>query len=111
MKNREFIEKRRMVRRQQAQVISTIEGFAKRSKLITIVYNRTLWGRVSMQININKYNKVVNEMVEYLKTFCNYVEEENDGSMWLHNYDYLVEDEDADVWAVEYAICVHHLKK
>lgn len=108
MRDREFIEKRRMVRRQQAQVISAIEGFAKRSKLITIAHNRRLWGRVYLQINISKYNKVVNEMVEYLKTFCNYVEEESNGSMWLHNYDYLAEDEDADVWAIEYEICIHH---
>lgn len=111
MRDREFVEKRRMVRRQQAQVISAIEGFAKRSKLITIVYNRRLWGRVCMQVNINKYNKVVNEMVEYIKTFCDYVEEENNGSMWLRNYDDLVEDEDADVWVLEYEICLHHLKK
>ena len=110
MRNREYVEKRRMVRRQQAQVISAIEGFAKRSKLITIVYNRSFWGRVCMQININKYNKVVDEMVEYIKTFCNYVEEENNGSMWLRNYDDLAE-EDEDVWVLEYEICLHHLKK
>jgi hypothetical protein len=107
MRNREYVEKRRMVRRQQAQVISAIEGFAKRSKLITIVYNRSFWGRVCMQINISKYNKVVSEMVEYIKTFCDYVEEENNGSMWLRNYDDLAE-EDEDVWALKYEICLHH---
>ena len=111
MRDRELMEKQRMVRRQQAQVIRTIEGFAKRSKLITIVHNKRVWGRVYMQINISKYNKIVNEMVEYLKTLCNYVEEENDGSIWLHNYDYLIDDEDADVWALEYAVCVHRLNK
>ena len=109
--NKELIEKRRMVRRQQAQVIKTIESFTKRSKLITIVYNRQLWGRVCMQINISKYNKVVNEMVEYIKTFCNYVEEENNGGMWLCNYDDLAKDENADVWTLEYSFCLHQLKK
>ena len=111
MRNKELMEKKRIVRRQQAQVISAIEGFAKRSKLITIVYNRSFWGRVCIRININKYNKVVNEMVEYIKTFCNYVEEEDNGSMWLRNYDDLAENENADEWALEYEICLHQLKK
>lgn len=107
MMNKELMEKRRMIKRQQAQVIREIENFAKRSKLITIIYNRSFWGRVCMQININKYNKVVNEMVEYIKTFCDYVEEENNGSMWLRNYDDLAEDEEADMWTLEYEICLH----
>lgn len=106
------MEQKRLVKRAQRQFITNIESFAKRSKFVTIRYTRTFWGRVCMQIDVSKYNKVVNEMIEYIKTFCNYVEKENNGSMWLRNYNDLAEsEEDCNEWALEYDICVHCINK
>ena len=104
-----IIEKKRLAKRAQGQFRKQIEAFAKRSKFITIVQHRTYWGRIYLQINVDKYNKVVNEMIEYFKTLCNYVEEDNDDTMWIRNYNDLTE-ENNELWAIEYDICVHCLK-
>lgn len=102
------MEKKRQIKKIQREFIEKIKDFEKRSKFINIKYVNTLWGRCVMQINIAKENKVVDEMIEYIKDLCNYIEE--DGySVWFSNYDRYVED-NPDEWALEYEICVHKLK-
>ena len=99
------MEKKRLVKKAQREFIEKIRGFEKRSKFITIKYINNLWGRCIMQINISKENKIVDEMIEYIKNLCSYIEE-NGNSVWFSNYDRYAED-NPDEWALEYEICVH----
>lgn len=100
----------RIIKRELRRFKKEIEAFEKRSKMIKILYSRDIFNRLSMQINIIKNGKVVEEMINYVKGFCNYVETEENGSMWLRNYDDLA-DEDTDYSKAEYNICIHFVKK
>lgn len=100
-------EKIKLVKREQRMVIENLRKFEKRSKLIKIVYSRAMWGHYKAQINISKENKVVLEMIDYLKTLCSFVEEEKDGTLWLRNYDDLAIEENDKWWDLEFEFCVH----
>lgn len=99
----------KLVKRELRGFKKEIETFEKRSKMIKIIYVRDIFNRLSMQINVTKNGKVVEEMVNYVKGFCDYVETEENGSMWLCNYDDLT-DEDENYLKAEYNICIHFVK-
>ena len=100
-------EKIKFTKREQRAVIENLKKFEKRSKLIKIVYSRAMWGHYKAQINISKENKVVLEMINYLKTLCSFVEEENNGTLWLRNYDDLAIEENDNWWDLEFEFCIH----
>ena len=74
-------------------IIEEIEKFAKRSKFIAV---RRKWDygflRVDLEIVENKLNtKVPTELLNYLKSFCKYCEDEREMNLsnpaiWLKNY-------------------------
>ena len=101
--------KLRLIKRELRGIKREIEGFEKRSKMIKVIYARDILNRYYTQINITKKNKIVNEMIEYIKGFCDYVEIEKDGSMWLRNYNDLT-DTDTDCSKAEYQCCIHFVK-
>ena len=75
-------------------IIEEVEKFAKRSKFITV---RRKWTygflRIDLTIVENKLNtKVPTELLNYLKSFCDYCEDERETNqphpaIWLKNYD------------------------
>ena len=99
----------KLIKRELRQFKKEIENFEKRSKIIKVVHKFEFNNRYSTQINVTKKNKVVNEMIEYIKGFCDYVEVEQDGSIWLRNYDDLTE-EDANYSKPEYEVCIYFIK-
>ena len=99
----------RLIKRELRRIKREIETFEKRSKMIKVIYARDIFNRYYTQINITKKNKVVKEMIEYIKGFCDYVEVEKNGSMWLRNYDDLAYT-DTDHSKAEYSICIHFVK-
>lgn len=99
----------RLIKRELRRTIREIGIFEKRSKMIKVIYARDILNRHYAQINITKKNKIVNEMIEYIKSFCDYVEIEKDGSMWLRNYNNLA-DTDTDCSKAEYQFCIHLIK-
>jgi hypothetical protein len=99
----------RLIKRELRRTTREIEIFEKRSKMIKIIYARDIFNRHYTQINITKKNKIVNEMIEYIKSFCDYVEIEKDGSMWFRNYNDLA-DTDTEYSKAEYQFCIHLIK-
>lgn len=99
----------KMVKRELRAVKKEIEAFEKRSKMIKVIYARDIFNCHYTQINVVKKNKVVNEMIEYINNLCDYVEVEENGSMWLRNYDDLA-DEDTDNLTAKYSFCIHFVK-
>ena len=101
-------QKLRMVKRQLRAFKTEIEKFEKRSKAITVIHKFELCNRYYIQINITKQNKVVNEMIEYIKGLCDITYTDPDGTMWLKNYDDLTDTEDYS--QPEYDVCIHTVK-
>lgn len=99
----------RLVKRELRGFKKEIETFEKRSKMIKIVSARDIFNRHYTQIDVVKNNKVVEEMIKYVKNLCEYVEVEKDGTMWLCNYNDLA-DEDTDYSKAEYNICIRFVK-
>ena len=100
----------KLVKRQIRAFKAEIEKFEKRSKAITVVHKFEIYNRYYTQINITKQNKVVNEMIEYIKGFCDVVEIDTDGTVWLRNYDDLADEDTDDYSQVEYDVCIHTVK-
>ena len=100
----------RIVKRELRAFKAELEKFEKRSKAITVVHKFEIYNRYYTQINITKQNKVINEMVEYIKRFCNIVDVDADGTMWLKNYDDLADENTDDYSQPEYDVCIHIVK-
>lgn len=92
----------REVKALQREFIDTIKKFEKRSKFIEICIVNTYWGLCAMQINIKKENKIVAEMVDYIKSFCDYQDDE-----WFYSYDDCAMEDDEDEWELKFEICVY----
>ena len=104
---RETNRARRLVKREHNIILNTLEDFAKRSKFIEIHYKHSILETLFVQVDFTKENKIVREMVEYLKEFCDYVSLEKNGSMWFRNFDDLVEEENEDLWEkAKFQICL-----
>ena len=99
----------RVIKKELRRFKAEIEKFEKRSKLIAVVHKCELCNRYYTQINVNKFNKVVNEMIEYIKTFCDNVETEKSGTIWLCNYNEFADD-DSEYLKAEYNVCIHLVK-
>lgn len=78
--------------------IATLEGYAKRSKNITIVHKYIGWHLCGVQVNVKKESKVSREMVEYIAKVLPYVEEEQDTTNPATLYKSHEEDQAEDVW-------------
>ena len=102
-------QKIRLARRELRGFHKQIETFEHRSKMIKIISARNIFNRHYTQIDIIKNNKVVNEMIKYIKGLCEYVEIEENGTMWFRNYNDLI-DEDTDYSKAEYNICIRLIK-
>ena len=100
----------RIVKRQLRAFKTEIEKFEKRSKAITVIRTFETFNRYYTRINITKQNKVVNEMIEYIKGFCDIVDVDADGTMWLKNYDDLADEDTDDYSQPEYDVCIHIVK-
>jgi hypothetical protein len=100
----------RMVKRQLRTFKAEIEKFEKRSKAITVIHKFEFYNRYYTQINITKQNKVVNEMIEYIKELCDITYTDPDGTMWLKNYDDLADVDTEDYSQPEYDVCIHTVK-
>ena len=98
----------RTIKRELRAFKEEVRRFEKRSKMIKMIRKFEYDNRLTTQINVTKRTRVVDEMIEYFKSLCEFVEEEENGSMWLRNYDDLAEEEDCS--SAEYQICVHFVK-
>ena len=108
MRIRPVNELKRATLRTQNEFLEMIQKFEKRSKFITIRRKSNFWGLLGMQIDIEKENKVTEEMRKYIKSFCDYVEEEKSGTVWYYNYDsYALPTEEEDEWTLQFEICIH----
>jgi hypothetical protein len=105
MTRKEILETKKALRR----LAREIESFEKRSKLIKVVHKFECANRYYTQINVAKKNKVVEEMIEYIKSLCDIIETEENGSMWLCNYDEFVE-EDENSFTPEFNILIRFAK-
>ncbi len=87
-----------MTRNESRQVRYTLEKFAKRSKYITITYTHNGFGILRMDIQVEKENKVVREMKDYLHSLCYFYHEDKERCLdytyeWFRNYDDLAEED------------------
>ena len=106
MTNKEIIETKKVLRR----FAKEIQGFEKRSKLIKVVYGREIANCYHTQINVAKENKLVKEMINYIKSVCQFEELEENGTMWLHNYDsYVIEE--TSTFSPKLHVCIHFVNK
>lgn len=95
-------ELRKLTEREHKKVIEALKGFEKRSKFIEFKRCNNIWGSLRIQITITKENKIVDEMIDYLKDICSHIEEEG-MSVWFYNY---VDNNDFKDWDFQLEICV-----
>ena len=93
----------RIIKKELRRFAREIADFEKRSKMSKIVHKFELCNRYHIQINVTKRNKVVEKMIDYIKQFCAVDEIENDGTVWLRNFDWFAEDDDTKP---EYDVCL-----
>lgn len=98
-------ELRKATKIAQRQFVEAMRAFEKRSKFITITSANSFWGLYVMHIDIAKENKVTDEMLDYIKSLCDY-REDDEYSIWFHSYDSYDIDVDEDEWTLKYQICV-----
>ena len=110
MTNKEYNTKRNNARKAHREVKLALEKFAKRSKNITYISGNSYWGLCRIDISVSKDGKVVQEMMEYLKSICPFYDFSDTSSAWFHNYDdtKIERPSDEDEWTVEYEICVSY---
>jgi hypothetical protein len=95
-------------RKAQRAVIKDLEQFAKRSKHINIISNKTFWGRQYTTISVLKDTKVTKELIAYPTEMCKYINIHTDETYptdFYRTYDDLRDDSD-DIWKVEFNIAV-----
>lgn len=97
----------RLVKKELRKFAKEIESFEKRSKMIKIVHKAEICNSLSMQINVPKSGKVVDEMINYIKENCK-VEEVGNHSIWFCNYE---DNEEQNELKSEFNICVYFSKK
>ena len=97
----------RLVKKELRKFAKEIESFEKRSKMIKIVHKAEICNSLSMQINVSKSSKVVDEMINYIKENCK-VEEVGNHSIWFCNYE---DNEEQNELKSEFNICVYFSKK
>lgn len=95
-------ELRKLTERKHKKVIETLRGFEKRSKFIEIKRCNNIWGSLCIEVIITKENKIVDEMIDYLKNICGRIEEEG-MSVWFYNYE---DNNDFEDWDFQLEICV-----
>ena len=110
MTNKEYNAKRNNAHKAHREVKEMLQKFAKRSKYITYKRAESYWGLCRIDISVSKDGKVVNEMMEYLKSICPFYDFSSTSSAWFHNYDdtKIERPSDEDEWVVEYEICVSY---
>ena len=93
-------------------VVSKIEEFAKRSKHITLTHKYSFYEDFRLDIDVTGNSKVTVEMMDYIKSLCTFVEDDDgDGTVWFRNYDDLAfEEEDEEKIELHLEFCVHFKK-
>ena len=84
--------------------IRTLEGYAKRSKHITMVHKYVGCELCAVQVNITKDTKATRAMVEYIASVLPYAEVEDTGSTWYKSY---AEEPVEDVWMGQCCVSRH----
>lgn len=97
----------RLVKKELRKFAKEIKSFEKRSKVIKIVHKAEICNSLSMQINVSKSSKIVDEMINYIKENCK-VEEVGNHSIWFCNYE---NNEEQNELKSEFNICVYFSKK
>ena len=95
-------------RKAQRAVLKDLEQFAKRSKHINIISNKTFWGRQYTTISVLKDTKVTKELIAYLTEMCKYIVIDTDEKYptdFYRTYDNMKDDSDND-WEIEFDITV-----
>ena len=99
---------RNEARKAQRAVIKDLEQFAKRSKYINIIRNKTFWGRQYTTISVLKDTKVAKELIAYLTEMCEYISIDTDETYptdFYRTYDSLKDDSD-NIWEIEFDIAI-----
>ena len=108
MMTNEYRTARNNAHKAQSEVKETLQKFAKRSKYITYQRANTFYGFCRIDVAVSNDGKVVQEMMEYLKSICPYCEDSDEDTTWFHNYEENPLREDVDDWEVQFEICVSH---
>lgn len=112
MTEREYIARRNNAHKAHREVINALEKFAKRSKHIKVFRKATYWGHCRIDVILTKDGKVVQEMMEYLKSLCSYYEPADMNDKYptdcFRNYDEWAEEEEDSEWEVQFEIIVYH---